>query len=101
MGADAVDFFLKRTRKERAYSLTRSGCRLIQRVEERYYGCACYRFFLKRMKKERDYSLTRTGCSLIKRVQSRHHGCACCRKKKKGQSKHQEKPDLLICRNKL
>ena len=45
MGADAVDFFLKRTRKERAYSLTRSGCRLIQRVEERYYGRACYSFF--------------------------------------------------------
>ena len=42
--------FFKQTKKERACSLTRTGCRLIQRVvgvEGRHHGCGCCRFFFK------------------------------------------------------
>ena len=43
MGAHAIDFFFKRKKKERDYSLTRTGCSLIKRVQSRHHGCACCR----------------------------------------------------------
>ena len=68
-------------------SLTRTGYRLMQRVEARYYGHAsarCEKKSLGRNKCETIHcslTSTRTGCLLMQRVEASYYGHAHCEKK--------------------